>query len=185
MGYNETPKEYKIYVSGQREVEICHDVTFDEDDALQEVRNIPSSKEDKEDEEAGKLEEPKDDLRKRLLGVSNKKLLRLHRVATTLKDKYGSREKLVAGAAALETLVAEITPGLVAMVGLVAYRTGFARPKAVMGLQPERIGHTARDDAARVAGAHVAVDTVRNGSQSGDVFVVHQPGEDAGIAAPQ
>lgn len=44
-------------------------------------------------------EEPKDDLRKRLLGVSNKKLLRLHRVATTLKDKYGSREKLIAGAA--------------------------------------------------------------------------------------
>ena len=47
---------------GQREVEISHDVTFDEDVALKKVRNLPSSKEDKEDEEAGKLEEPKDHL---------------------------------------------------------------------------------------------------------------------------
>ena len=43
-------------------MEICHDVTFDEDVALKKVRNLSSSKEDKEDEEAGKLEEPKDDL---------------------------------------------------------------------------------------------------------------------------
>ena len=40
---------------------ICHDVTFDDDVALKKVRNLPSSKEDKEDEEAGKQEEPKDD----------------------------------------------------------------------------------------------------------------------------
>src|SRR5687767_8264302 len=44
-------------------------------------------------------DQPKDDLRKRLLAVSNKKLLRLHRVASTVKDTYGSREKLIAGAA--------------------------------------------------------------------------------------
>ena len=43
-------------------MEICHDVTFDKDVCLKKVRNLPSSKEDKEDEEAGKLEEPKDDL---------------------------------------------------------------------------------------------------------------------------
>ena len=55
-------KAYRIYVPGQREVEICHDVTFDEDVALKKVKNIPSSKEDKEDEEAGKQEEPKDEL---------------------------------------------------------------------------------------------------------------------------
>ena len=30
VGYNETSKAYRIYVPGQREVEICHDVTFDE-----------------------------------------------------------------------------------------------------------------------------------------------------------
>jgi hypothetical protein len=40
-------------------------------------------------------DEPKEELRKRLLAVANKKLLRLHRVATTVKDKYGSRDKLV------------------------------------------------------------------------------------------
>jgi hypothetical protein len=40
-------------------------------------------------------DESKDDLRKRLLAVANRKLLRLHQVASTVKDKYGSREKLV------------------------------------------------------------------------------------------
>ena len=54
VGYNETSKAYRIYVSSQREVEICHDVTFDEDATLKKVRNLPSSREDKEDEEAGK-----------------------------------------------------------------------------------------------------------------------------------
>ena len=54
VGYNETSKEYIIYVPGQRKVEIFHDVTFDEDVPLKKVRNIPSSKEDKEDEKAGK-----------------------------------------------------------------------------------------------------------------------------------
>ena len=43
-------------------MEICHDVTFDEYFSLNKVRNLPSSKEEKEDEEAGKLEEPTDDL---------------------------------------------------------------------------------------------------------------------------
>jgi len=41
-------------------------------------------------------EEPKADLRKRLLTASNSKLLNLHRVATTVKEKFGSRDKLVA-----------------------------------------------------------------------------------------
>jgi hypothetical protein len=43
-------------------------------------------------------DESKDDLRKRLLAVANNKLLRLHRVASTVKEKYGSRDKLVAQA---------------------------------------------------------------------------------------
>ena len=46
VGYSETSKAYKIYVSGQREVEISHDVTFDEDATLRKVMNLPSSKED-------------------------------------------------------------------------------------------------------------------------------------------
>ena len=48
---------------GQREVEIFHDVTFDEDVALRKVRNFPISKEDKEEEEeeVRRLEELKDE----------------------------------------------------------------------------------------------------------------------------
>jgi hypothetical protein len=40
-------------------------------------------------------DESKEDLRKRLLGVANKKLLRLHRVASAVREKYGSRDKLL------------------------------------------------------------------------------------------
>lgn len=40
-------------------------------------------------------EESKDDMRKRLLGVANQKLLHLHQVATTTQEKYGSHDKLV------------------------------------------------------------------------------------------
>lgn len=45
-------------------------------------------------------DQPKDELKQRLLGAANSKLLRLHLVATTAKEKYGSRDKLVASAAA-------------------------------------------------------------------------------------
>src|SRR5689334_20700621 len=40
-------------------------------------------------------DEPKEELRKRLLAVANKKLIRLHGVASLVKEKYGSREKLL------------------------------------------------------------------------------------------
>jgi hypothetical protein len=40
-------------------------------------------------------DESKEDLRKRLLGVANKKLLRLHRVASAVREQYGSRDKLL------------------------------------------------------------------------------------------
>ena len=46
-------------------------------------------------------EEPKAELRKRLLAAANRRLLNLHRVATTVKEKFGSRDKLVAQAASL------------------------------------------------------------------------------------
>lgn len=48
-------------------------------------------------------DEPKEDLRKRLLTAANRKLIRLHGVASTVKDKYGSRAKLVEAAAAGRT----------------------------------------------------------------------------------
>lgn len=50
------------------------------------------------------------------------------------------REELRAGAAQLEALVARLRPRLVAVVGITAYRVAFDRPKAVLGLQEERIG---------------------------------------------
>jgi len=37
VGYNETSKAYRIYVPSQREVELSHDVTFDEDSSLRKV----------------------------------------------------------------------------------------------------------------------------------------------------
>jgi hypothetical protein len=46
-------------------------------------------------------EEPKAELRKRLLAAANSRLLNLHRVATAVKEKFGSREKLIAQAASL------------------------------------------------------------------------------------
>ena len=46
-------------------------------------------------------EEPKAELRKQLLVAANSKLLNLHRVATAVKERYGSREKLVAQAGSL------------------------------------------------------------------------------------
>ena len=42
VGYGENTKGYRIYVAGQREVIISHDVTFDEDMALSKVINLPS-----------------------------------------------------------------------------------------------------------------------------------------------
>ena len=51
-----------------------------------------------------------------------------------------TREELTAGAAELERTVRLHAPGLVAMVGLTAYRVAFGRPRAAMGLQPDEIG---------------------------------------------
>jgi hypothetical protein len=44
-------------------------------------------------------DESKDDLRKRLSSAANTKLLHLHRVATEVKDKFGSHDALVAAVA--------------------------------------------------------------------------------------
>ena len=60
VGYSETSKAYRLYVPGQREVEICHDVTFDKDTSLRKVVNLPRSEEDHE-ARLGNQEEPKDE----------------------------------------------------------------------------------------------------------------------------
>lgn len=64
---------------------------------LEEVNDKFGGKDKLVEKLVGLLEsdEPKDELRKRLLGVANKKLLRLHGVASLVKEKYGSREKLL------------------------------------------------------------------------------------------
>jgi len=51
-----------------------------------------------------------------------------------------SREELRAGAVALEAKVRRWSPAVVAVLGLVAYRQAFARPKAVEGRQAESFG---------------------------------------------
>lgn len=48
--------------------------------------------------------------------------------------------ELLQGAARLEQLVGEHRPRVVAVLGLTAYRTAFARPKATAGPQPEALG---------------------------------------------
>jgi TDG/mug DNA glycosylase family protein len=60
-------------------------------------------------------------------------------VATARADEL-TREQLVAGRARLESFVAEHRPRVVAVLGITAYRTAFARPRATVGRQPEPIG---------------------------------------------
>ncbi|WP_199584412.1 G/U mismatch-specific DNA glycosylase [Blastococcus sp. TF02A-30] len=51
-----------------------------------------------------------------------------------------SRDELAEGAAALAALVERYRPRLLAVLGVTAYRTGFGRPRAAVGEQPERVG---------------------------------------------
>ncbi|HWK25691.1 MAG TPA: mismatch-specific DNA-glycosylase [Solirubrobacter sp.] len=51
-----------------------------------------------------------------------------------------SAAELRAGAARLETLAATLRPGLVVFLGVTAYRVAFARPRATLGEQPQRLG---------------------------------------------
>ena len=48
----------------------------------------------------GSGDEPRDELRKRLLGAANSKLIRLHTLATRVKNEHGSHDKLAAATAA-------------------------------------------------------------------------------------
>ncbi len=48
-----------------------------------------------------------------------------------------TRAELMAGAQRLEALIAARSPMFVAILGVTAYRTAFARPKALIGPQPD------------------------------------------------
>lgn len=61
--------------------------------------------------------------------------------ATAAADEL-TREELVEGAKVLTRKVTKYAPRFLAVVGVGAYRTAFARPKAKLGLQPQTIGAT-------------------------------------------
>jgi TDG/mug DNA glycosylase family protein len=48
--------------------------------------------------------------------------------------------ELRAGAAALAELVNQYRPRVLAVLGITAWRAGFGRPRAALGVQPERVG---------------------------------------------
>ncbi|MCS7041025.1 MAG: G/U mismatch-specific DNA glycosylase, partial [Anaerolineae bacterium] len=54
-----------------------------------------------------------------------------------------SADELRAGWAVLEAKIHAYQPGVVAVLGISAYRLAFDRPRAGLGLQPERVGQTA------------------------------------------
>ena len=63
----------------------------------------------------------------------------LVKAATRRADEL-TRAQLVEGAAELEQRVAALAPTVVAMLGVTAYRTAFARPKTAVGAQLETLG---------------------------------------------
>ncbi|SDT44421.1 mismatch-specific DNA-glycosylase [Jiangella sp. DSM 45060] len=82
---------------------------------------------------AGIIDSP-DDLTGRGVGITN-----LVARATARADELSAAE-LRAGAVALADKVARLAPAVVAVLGITAYRTAFARPRAVAGRQPEHLG---------------------------------------------
>ncbi len=61
--------------------------------------------------------------------------------ATAGADELTARE-IVAGGRILEAKVRAYAPRYLAVLGIGAYRTAFARPKATVGLQPDALGDT-------------------------------------------
>jgi TDG/mug DNA glycosylase family protein len=86
------------------------------------------------DASAGFAESDRQHLIDRGVGITS-----LVRAATARADELTTAE-LVAGAKSLTRRVRRITPRVVAMLGITAYRTAFQRPRAVSGRQPEDLG---------------------------------------------
>jgi TDG/mug DNA glycosylase family protein len=59
---------------------------------------------------------------------------------TTARAEELDAAELKRGARALAAKVRRYRPAYVAFLGIGAYRAGFGRPRALLGLQPERIG---------------------------------------------
>ncbi|MCA9670737.1 MAG: hypothetical protein KC503_34310 [Myxococcales bacterium] len=65
---------------------------------LQQVKDLHGGKEKLVDKLAGMVEldgESKDDFKERLLAAPNSKLLRLHSIATEIRERFGDKAKLV------------------------------------------------------------------------------------------
>jgi len=61
---------------------------------------------------------------------------------TTARAEDLRRDELIRGARTLRSKVQRLEPRVLAVVGLGAYRTAFAQPRAGCGLQPATIGDT-------------------------------------------
>lgn len=61
---------------------------------------------------------------------------------TTAAADELTREEIVAGGEQLKAKVLRYQPRVLAVLGVGAYRTAFAQPKATVGRQPESIGNT-------------------------------------------
>lgn len=61
---------------------------------------------------------------------------------TTATAAELSNDELIAGARALQARVKKYEPAFLAILGMGAYRVGFGRPKATLGLQRDAIGVT-------------------------------------------
>lgn len=83
------------------------------------------------DASAGYSGDDRDRLLAAGIGISN-----LVPTATARADELTTAE-LVSGGQELVRLIARLRPKVVAVLGITAYRTAFARPKAVSGRQPE------------------------------------------------
>lgn len=86
------------------------------------------------DAAAGMSDDDRAAFRARGLGITN-----LVRRATARADEL-TRDELLAGGARLLALVEQLSPRVVAVAGITAYRQAFGQPKAVAGLQPEPLG---------------------------------------------
>jgi TDG/mug DNA glycosylase family protein len=86
------------------------------------------------DASAGYRPEDLQHLKDRGLGITN-----VVPIATARADEL-TPDQLIAGGRALVRRVRRISPTVVAVLGLTAYRTAFGRPRAVAGRQDETLG---------------------------------------------
>jgi TDG/mug DNA glycosylase family protein len=97
-----------------------------------------------------------DHLIERGIGITN-----LVARATARADELRPQE-LTTGGAALASRVAALAPRVVAILGITAYRTAFARTKAVAGRQPDTLGGAQLWVAPNPSGlnAHASLDSL-------------------------